>query len=217
MEYTARIKGTPPSNDDWRAIPGVDERYQINIDGEIRRLCKYRGHKYDPHYNYLRPDGNNVQIMNKKYNLLNLRSSIFGVSFVEENIDELWVDIKGFEGLYMVSNKGRVKSVTRKVVHGDRTRFTRERIIKTWVINSGYERVRLHKDSVVTPYLVHRLVAEHFLEQKPGQNQVNHKDENKLNNDVANLEWCDKVYNCNYGTNQERRVASRRRNNGGKY
>lgn len=64
--------------------------------------------------------------------------------------------------------------------------------------------VRLRKNGEQRRYSVHRLVAETFIENPNNLPEVNHKDENKLNNSVENLEWCDRVYNINYGTAHER-------------
>lgn len=98
---------------------------------------------------------------------------------------ENWKDIKGYEGIYQVSDLGRVKSLSRlcgRVVVG-------ERILKQSFTKDGYKRVRLlHNDKDVTR-TVHRLVAEHFLPNDDPKMTVNHKDGNKTNNDVSNLEW----------------------------
>ncbi len=91
---------------------------------------------------------------------------------------EIWKDIKGYEGLYLVSSLGNVKSIKRDVILKPQ--------IGTW----GYRHVRLSKTNGKT-IKTHRLVAETFIPMVNGKNQVNHKDGNKLNNNVKNLEWCD--------------------------
>ena len=108
---------------------------------------------------------------------------------------EIWKDIKDYEGLYMVSNWGRVKSI----------KFGKERILKPVTNSSGYLSVKLCKDGKVKAFTVHRLVAEAFLPNPDNLPCVNHKDENKQNNNVSNLEWCNCKYNINYGTGIERR------------
>ena len=96
-------------------------------------------------------------------------------------------DIKNYEGLYAVTEDGKVWS------YGS----------NKWLspLNSrGYCRVQLCKGGKVTAYLIHRLVAEAYLSNPLNLPHVNHKDENKANNSVANLEWCSVDYNNKYGT-----------------
>ena len=95
---------------------------------------------------------------------------------------EIWKDVVGFERAYQVSNLGRVKSKIRKGV-------IEEKLLKPYKNNMGYECVDLwvnnHKKK-----LVHRLVAEAFIDNPDHKKVVNHKDGNPLNNTVDNLEWC---------------------------
>ena len=118
---------------------------------------------------------------------------------------EIWKDIEGFEGIYQVSNLGRVKSLSR-VVRGPRRGFrsVRERILKYRITSKGYALVQLCKPKVQQQVLVHRLVAQAFIPNPLGLKLVNHKDENPLNCQVENLEWCTHKYNSNYGTFPER-------------
>ena len=109
-------------------------------------------------------------------------------------MDEIWRDIDGYKGLYQVSNKGRVKSL-----YNDS-----ERILKPWINNDGYLNVVLYKNTVAQHRLVHRLVAEVFIPNLYNKPQVNHLDENKLNNCVNNLEWATAKENSNFGTRNER-------------
>lgn len=120
---------------------------------------------------------------------------------------EIWKDIKDYEGLYQVSNWGRVKSLN--YLHHKKVA-----ILKLYKNRFGYMRVILQKDGIVKNYFVHRLVATAFLENPENLPQVNHKDEDKTNNFVGtpennykdgNLEWCDCKYNTNYGTGIKRR------------
>ena len=103
-------------------------------------------------------------------------------------MEEIWKPIKGYESLYEVSNLGRVKSL----------KWGKERILRTDKSNNGYLRVVLCKDGKKKKYLVHRLVCESFLPNSNNLPEVNHKDENKTNNKVDNLEWCDRTYNNRY-------------------
>lgn len=89
-------------------------------------------------------------------------------------------------GRYQVSNLGRVKSL-----------IGHEKILKP-EIRTGYYAVNLSKNNKQKSKRIHRLVAETFIPNPDNLPQVNHKDENKLNNNVANLEWCDNTYNSHY-------------------
>lgn len=117
---------------------------------------------------------------------------------------EEWRDIEGYEGLYQVSSHGRVKSLPRAVDNGYNVRHIKEKMIATTISKSGYVNVTLSKDGKITRFRLHRLVATAFIQNVNGLFEVNHKDENKQNNHVANLEWCDRFYNCNHGTRNER-------------
>ena len=112
---------------------------------------------------------------------------------------EIWKDILGYEGKYMVSNWGRVKSL-------NYNRTGKERILKAGDNGNGYLEVILFKEGKGKHYKIHRLVAQAFLENSKGYNEVNHKDENKQNNCVENLEWCSRSYNNNYGTGNKKRA-----------
>lgn len=109
-------------------------------------------------------------------------------------MEEIWKDIKDFEGHYQVSNLGRIKSI----------KFGKEIILKQHNNKGGYYYVCLLKNGKHKNYYVHRLVAQAFLPNPYKLPQVNHKDENKTNNNVDNLEWCTNEYNHNYGTINER-------------
>lgn len=103
-------------------------------------------------------------------------------------MEEIWKDIEGFEGLYQVSNMGRVKSLRRNI------------ILKSQIARSGYKRIQLYNNKGYKHFQIHRLVATAFISNPDNLPQVNHKDENKANNCVDNLEWCTPEYNHNYGT-----------------
>lgn len=109
-------------------------------------------------------------------------------------MDEIWRDIEGYEGIYQVSNKGRVKSLYKGS----------ERILKLHDNGIGYLRAHLTKENTSKHIRVHRLVAQAFIPNPYNLPEINHRDENKKNNCVENLEWCDRRYNVNYGTRNER-------------
>ena len=119
-------------------------------------------------------------------------------------MEEIWKDIKGYEGVYQVSNLGNVKSVERFVKHScGGNKVVKEKILKTGK-RAGYYSVLLSKEGVHKNFCVHRLVAEAFLDNPNNLPCVNHKDENKTNNYVDNLEWCTSEYNQSYGTKGKR-------------
>lgn len=118
---------------------------------------------------------------------------------------EIWKDIKGYEGLYQISNLGRIKSLERKIIRQhSTTMLLKEKILKQQNMN-GYKIVRLSKNNTIKQYLVHRLVAVAFIKNPNNYKEINHKDEDKSNNKLDNLEWCSHNYNINYGTGNERR------------
>lgn len=128
---------------------------------------------------------------------------------------EEWKDILGYEGLYQVSNEGRVRSLDRIVVANSRWGVLREmlfkgKIIKQFVGNNGYMKVSLSKNSKTNSKDVHRLVYEAFYGTIDSNLQVNHKDECKVNNKLENLELLTPKDNTNYGTHNERMKESKR-------
>lgn len=113
---------------------------------------------------------------------------------------EEWRAVPGYEGLYEVSNIGNVRNVRRN---------TLLRLQKT---NNGYIRVHLCKNGISTGFQVHRLVAQAFIPNPQDLPQVNHKDEDKTNNNVDNLEWCTAKYNMNFGTARIRSINTKIKN-----
>ena len=128
---------------------------------------------------------------------------------------EVWKDIEGYEGMYQVSNLGKVRSLDRWYEERNaymgitkRKNHKKGRILKVVESEKGYFRVFLKKNYTTKVFLIHRLVAEAFVPNPFDLLEVNHKDENKLNNRADNLEWCDRIYNVNYGTGIARRSKS---------
>lgn len=113
------------------------------------------------------------------------------------NKEEKWKAIAGYEG-YAVSNLGRVKSL----------KYDKEKILKPYKHRDGYLFVYLYRNGKRKMFYVHRLVASAFIQNPEGFEQVNHKDENKTNNCVDNLEFCNAKYNNNYGTHTRRSAAA---------
>ena len=114
---------------------------------------------------------------------------------------EIWKDIEGFECDYQVSSYGRVKSL----------KYGKERIMKLVPDKDNYLQVILSKNRKMKKFLVHRLVGLAFISNPQNLKLINHKDENKMNNNVQNLGWCDAKYNNNYGTGKIRSGLSRRK------
>jgi hypothetical protein len=110
---------------------------------------------------------------------------------------EIWKDIKGFNGVYQVSNLGRVKKTYRKLTRLVNPKYaTKEIILKGGIFSNGYLFVCLTKDKYTSKnYLVHRLVAETFIDNPMNKTDVNHIDGNKQNNCIDNLEWCSRSEN----------------------
>lgn len=120
---------------------------------------------------------------------------------------ELWKDIPNFEGLYQVSNLGKVKSFRRSPKFGCQPEY----ILNPSTSENGYANVTLYDGKSRHKFLVHRLVANSFIPNPDNLPQINHKDENRLNNRVDNLEWCTAEYNNAYGTAKFRMIDTKSR------
>lgn len=107
-------------------------------------------------------------------------------------MEEIWKPIEGYEGLYEISSYGRVKSLKRNIILIPKKEPT------------GYLRCNLYLNKNMKTVSIHRLVAQAFLPNPDGLPQVNHRDEDKTNNRVENLEWCTVKYNNDYGTRKEK-------------
>jgi len=108
---------------------------------------------------------------------------------------ESWNDVVGYEGLYEVSNLGRIKR--------------NGRILKPGKDRHGYLQIVLYKNGIYKRFYIHRLVAYAFIPNPTNLPIINHKDEIPTNNAVNNLEWCTSQYNANYGTRNERMAKNK--------
>lgn len=111
----------------------------------------------------------------------------------------MWKSIKNYEGLYEINRSGDVKSVARKVKYKNSFRHIKGHLLKQHIGVKGYSYVPLAKDAKSKLYKVARLVALNFIPNPENKPQVNHKDGNKLNNNVDNLEWVTNKENNNHG------------------
>lgn len=115
---------------------------------------------------------------------------------------EIWKDIKGYETLYKISSFGNVKNINYR-------NTGKERKLKCRKYKNGYVYVTLTKNKNTKTFLVHRLVAEAFIPNLENKKCVNHKDCNRSNNNIDNLEWCTHKENINYMDNLDRRIANK--------
>lgn len=110
-------------------------------------------------------------------------------------MEEIWKDILNYEGIYQVSSLGRVKSFDMQVWSGTVYYEKKGRVLKAGINSNGYYSVMLCKDRIQKSFDVHRLVTIAFIEKDETRPHVNHKDSNKLNNCLNNLEWVSKREN----------------------
>lgn len=133
------------------------------------------------------------------------------IALYHDSKEEIWNPVKGYEGLYEVSSFGRVRSLTRKYevyseIKGVHTRTLYGRVLKPCLQNSGYQTVWLRKEGGTKACTVHRLVAMAFVDNPLQLAYVNHKDGNKQNNCLDNLEWCSSSENLIHAYNKLDRV-----------
>ena len=112
-------------------------------------------------------------------------------------MEEIWKDIEGYEGLYKVSNTGKIMSFRKSTKHHN----TPSHLLNPSIANNGYYQTTLYRSPTDRhKILVHKMVAKAFVPNPCNYECVNHKDENPLNNNADNLEWCTYSYNNAYGT-----------------
>ena len=129
---------------------------------------------------------------------------------------EIWKDIPEYKGMYQASNLGRVRSLDRKYRGSNQFGASfivtkKGKILKPKVRKDGYLSVVLYNKQKTKHISVHRLIALTFLPNPNNYAVINHKDEDKTNNNVSNLEWCTQSYNINYGSRNEK-TAEKLRN-----
>ena len=112
-------------------------------------------------------------------------------------IQEIWRDVEGYEGYYKVSNFGRVKNLERKVKGHPGINTIKEKILKSQK-QHGYRSVTFSVKNSPKLFLIHRLVAKAFLPNPENKTQINHKDFDRSNNHVDNLEWATRIENVEH-------------------
>lgn len=120
-----------------------------------------------------------------------------------------FVDIPGYENIYKINRHGVILSCSRYASFTNRLK--KERILNQQTTTKGYKEVKLYKNGIYKIYKVHRLVAMTFIPNPKNYSQTNHKDENKANNNVDNLEWCNNKYNTDYSNNCIKSAKSRQK------
>lgn len=118
--------------------------------------------------------------------------------------NEIWKDVVGYEGLYQVSSLGRVKSLKRTCT----SKYSSVRTVPSHILKpscgSGYLYYNLTKNAVCKRVLAHRIVATAFIPNPNNFRIINHIDEDKKNNNILNLEWCNHKYNNDYGQRKKK-------------
>lgn len=134
---------------------------------------------------------------------------------------EIWKDIKGYEGLYQISDLGNVKVISRRVINhrSGSTRLMREKLMNPFDNGHGYLVVSLRNGEKRKNHYVHRIVAEAFLVNQDNKPNINHKDYNTKNNVATNLEWCTQKENISHSVSHMRkpRAICKTSNTGEKY
>lgn len=129
---------------------------------------------------------------------------------MQNTCNEIWKPVLGYEGKYEVSTLGRVKSLPKSWRNWNGAIANHsEKILKPRINSYGYERVSLRDGKSTKELFIHRLVAQAFIPNPNKYPEINHKDENPLNNHVDNLEWCTHIYNNQYGSKNRRGALNR--------
>lgn len=120
-------------------------------------------------------------------------------------MEEIWKDIFGYEGIYQISNLGRVKRLPVKDARGH---LRKEKFLTPCLNSCGYLHVGLTKQNVHKKKTIHRLLMEAFVPNPNNLPEINHINENKTDNSLSNLEWCTHYQNMNSGTAEQRALLN---------
>ena len=130
------------------------------------------------------------------------------------SLNEIWKPIKGYEGLYEISNRGSIKSLEREIGNNGGIAIKKEAILTPQQIRCGYYRIGLTDENKKRKmFLVHRLVATAFIPNPQNKSEVNHIDGNKKNNNLENLEWCTRGENLKHAYKTNLRTTEASKNN----
>lgn len=120
-------------------------------------------------------------------------------------MEEIWKDIKNYEGIYQISNLGRVKRLSSK---DSRNHLRKEKILKPALNSCGYYHIGLSKDGIYKKKTIHRMLMETFIPNPNNLPEINHINEIKTDNSLSNLEWCTHYQNMNSGTVEKRALIN---------
>lgn len=123
-------------------------------------------------------------------------------------MEEIWKDIDGFEGVYQISNYGRLKALSKQLKGRNGYRNIKEKVLKPSIGTCGYYQYPLTHNGVKKTILIHREVAKAFVDNPNELYEINHKDEDRLNNHFENLEWCERKYNNLYNDRKKREIET---------
>lgn len=137
-----------------------------------------------------------------------MQEEIYKNLSLEDLPGEVWKDVVGYEGLYQVSNLGRVKMLSRNVLANKSVRTIKEHIITQHISQKGYLYVCLWDNNKGKKVYVHKIVLSSFLRGKGIGEECNHLNENRTDNRLNNLEWCSHKYNINYGERTKKHSKS---------
>lgn len=202
--------------ENWLPVPGYEGQYEISDKYRVRRLARDADHGMGGDFTrslkekFLNLSRNNGYLVaylcrpgernkSKKLYVEATAENLFPyIKPIIEDISEpgeQWRVIAGYEGLYEISNIGRVKSVGWYVNGGHKRRYARPKIRINGTSTNGYPKVELAKKGRIVTLMIHRLVAEAFVPNPFGLEVVHHKDEDKTNPRADNLEWVTRAAN----------------------
>lgn len=200
--------------EEWKVIKGFDGKYLISNLGRVKLLSYYKSSGERVRDRILKERNGNVVLItsqgeHKTASIAQLLYEYFKIGKIDNLQGEIWKDIKTYEGIYQVSNMGRVKRLncSTKTLNG-KIQNNLTKLITHDIGKNGYHRVPLQKDKKTKKYLVSRLVAEAFIPNPNNYPCVDHIDTNKDNNCASNLKWCTHKQNMANPLTVQKNIAS---------